>query len=205
MAHTHVTAPTQYVEASGIRFAYRRFGVEANTPLVLTQHFRGGMDHWDPAVTDGLAAERPVILFNNAGVASSTGEAPDTIDAMARHAADFIAALGLTEVDLLGFSMGGYVAQSLVLQNPVLVRRLLLVGTGPAAETCLGTHQSRSTQRPRIRARVTAHWKLSYTCSSRRPNEARPREERSGSAGIVARTMSIHPARSKQLPLKAPR
>jgi pimeloyl-ACP methyl ester carboxylesterase len=131
VTHTHVTAPTQLLEANGIRFAYRRFGTEKGTPLVFMQHFRGGLDHWDPAVTDGLAANRPVILFNNAGVASSSGETPNTVDAMARHAADYVAALGLTEVDLLGFSLGGYVAQSLAVQNPGLVRRLLLVGTGP--------------------------------------------------------------------------
>jgi pimeloyl-ACP methyl ester carboxylesterase len=131
VTQTHVTAPTPFVEANGIRFAHRKFGTKTGTPLVLLQHFRGGLDHWDPAVTDGLAADRPVILFNNVGVASSSGETPDTIDAMARHAADFVSALGLTEVDLFGFSIGGYVAQSLALQNPKLVRRLLLAGTGP--------------------------------------------------------------------------
>jgi pimeloyl-ACP methyl ester carboxylesterase len=131
MPDTHVTAPTRFIEANGVRFAYRKFGAEAGTPLVFMQHLRGGLDHWDPAVTDGLAANRPVIPFNNAGVASSSGETPDTIDAMGRHAADFVSALGLTEVDLLGFSIGGYVAQSLALQNPNLVRRLVLVGTGP--------------------------------------------------------------------------
>jgi pimeloyl-ACP methyl ester carboxylesterase len=131
MPHTHVTAPTRFVEANGVRFAYRKFGTEAGVPLIFLQHFRGGLDHWDSAVTDGLVANRPVILFNNAGVASSNGETPDTIDGMARHAADFVGALGLTEVDVLGFSIGGYVAQSLALQNPDLVRRLSLVGTGP--------------------------------------------------------------------------
>jgi pimeloyl-ACP methyl ester carboxylesterase len=131
MTYTHVTAPTQFIRANGLQFAYRRFGLETGTPLVFMQHFRGGMDHWDPAITDGLAASRPVILFNNAGVASSSGKTPDTIDAMARHAADFIGALGLTEVDLLGFSIGGYIAQSFALQYANLVRRLLLVGTGP--------------------------------------------------------------------------
>jgi pimeloyl-ACP methyl ester carboxylesterase len=131
VAPTHVTAPTQFLAANGVTFAYRRFGTETGTPLAFMQHFRGGMDHWDPAVTDGLAADRPVILFNNAGVASSSGETPDTVDAMARHAADFVGALGLSAVDVLGFSLGGYVAQSLALQNPDLVRRLLLVGTGP--------------------------------------------------------------------------
>jgi pimeloyl-ACP methyl ester carboxylesterase len=131
MMHTHVTAPTRHVEANGIRYAYRRFGEPTGTPLVLMQHFRGGMDHWDPAVTDGFAATRPVILFDNAGVAGSSGKTPETIDAMADHAADFIKALTLAEVDVLGFSIGGYVAQALALRNPGLVRRLMLVGTAP--------------------------------------------------------------------------
>jgi pimeloyl-ACP methyl ester carboxylesterase len=128
---THVTAPTRFVEANGIRYAYRRFGSESGTPLVFLQHFRGGLDNWDPLVTDGLAQERPVILFNNAGVASSSGETPNTIDAMGDHLAAFVNALGLRQVDVLGFSIGGYVAQSFVLIHPHLVRRLVLAGTGP--------------------------------------------------------------------------
>ena len=131
MAHTHLTAPTRSAEASGIRFAYRRFGNDAGVPLLFLQHFRGGMDHWDPAVTDGFARDRPVILFDNAGVASSSGETPNTIDAMGEHAADFLGALRLSKVDVLGFSIGGYVAQALTLRHPKLVRRLILVGTGP--------------------------------------------------------------------------
>jgi pimeloyl-ACP methyl ester carboxylesterase len=97
------------------------------------QHFRGGMDHWDPTVTDGFAKNRPVILFDNAGVAASSGETPDTIDAMAEHAADFVGALGLSQIDLLGFSIGGYIAQTLAMRHPGLIRRLILVGTGPRA------------------------------------------------------------------------
>jgi pimeloyl-ACP methyl ester carboxylesterase len=128
---THVTAPTRFVEANGIRYAYRRFGSESGTPLVFLQHFRGGLDNWDPLVTDGLAQGRPVILFNNAGVASSSGETPDTVDAMADHLTTFVNALGLPQIDVLGFSIGGYVAQSFVLRHPHLVRRLVLVGTGP--------------------------------------------------------------------------
>jgi pimeloyl-ACP methyl ester carboxylesterase len=112
MTHQHVTAPTQFVEANGIRFAYRRFGQEGGTPLLFMQHFRGGMDHWDPTVPDGFAKNRPVILFDNAGVASSSGQTPDTIDAMAEHAADFVAALGLSQIDLLGFSIGGFSSRS---------------------------------------------------------------------------------------------
>jgi len=133
MIYRHVTAPTQFVEANGIRFAYRRFGQEGGTPLLFMQHFRGGMDHWDPAVTDGFAKNGPVILFDNAGVASSSGETPDTIDAMAEHAANFVAGLGLSQIDLLGFSIGGYIAQTLTIRHPELIRRLILVGTGPRA------------------------------------------------------------------------
>jgi pimeloyl-ACP methyl ester carboxylesterase len=133
MTYRHTTAPTQFVEVNGIRFAYRRFGPESGTPLLFMQHFRGGMDHWDPTVTDGFAKNRPVILFDNAGVAASSGETPDTIDAMAEHAADFVGALGLSQIDLLGFSIGGYIAQTLAMRHSGLIRRLILVGTGPRA------------------------------------------------------------------------
>src|SRR3546814_5830252 len=95
----HVNAPTQYVEANGVHYAYRRFGAESGVPLVFFQHFRGGMDHWDPAVTDGLGAGRPIILFDNAGVAGSSGETPPSFDDMARRAGDFPDALDLAQVD----------------------------------------------------------------------------------------------------------
>jgi pimeloyl-ACP methyl ester carboxylesterase len=131
MSCTHVTAPTQFVEADGTRFAYRRFGKQVGVPLVLMPHFRAGMDHWDPAVTDGFAVERQVILFDNAGVASSSGETPSTFEAMGDYASDFIGALGLSLVDILGFSIGGYIAQTMALRHPKIIRRLLLVGTGP--------------------------------------------------------------------------
>jgi pimeloyl-ACP methyl ester carboxylesterase len=131
MTHTHVTAPTLFAEANGIRFAYRRFGEETGVPLLFMQHFRGGLDHWDPAVTDGFGQDRPVILFDNAGVASSSGETPGTVDAMADHARDFVNALGVSQLDLLGFSIGGYVAQAFTSRHPNTVRRLILVGTGP--------------------------------------------------------------------------
>jgi pimeloyl-ACP methyl ester carboxylesterase len=129
--HNHQTAPTQFVEAKGIRFAYRRFGKPGGVPLVFNQHFTGTMDHWDPAVTDGLAQDREVILFNNAGVSSSSGEVPTKFEEMGANAIAFIKALGLKQVDVLGFSIGGFVAQEITLQAPELVRRLVLVGTGP--------------------------------------------------------------------------
>src|SRR5260370_15505019 len=106
--YSHATAPTRFVTANGVGSASRRFGAGTGTPVVFLQHFRGGMDHWDPAVTDGLAANRPVILFNNTGVASSGGQTPDTVEAQAHDAAAVIHALGLTHVDALGFSIGGY-------------------------------------------------------------------------------------------------
>jgi pimeloyl-ACP methyl ester carboxylesterase len=130
-ADTHVTAPTRFVEANGVRYAYRRFGQKDGVPVVFLQHFRGNLDNWDPLVTDGLAEGRPVILLNNAGVASSSGETPTTIDALSDDVAAFVEALKLTQVDVLGFSIGGYIAQSFVLRHPRLVRRLVLVGTGP--------------------------------------------------------------------------
>src|SRR5689334_17925144 len=129
--HSHQTAPTQFVEAAGVRFAYRRFGKPNGVPFVFNMHFTGTMDHWDPAVTDGFARDREVILFNNAGISSTNGEVPASIEQMAANATAFIKALGLAQVDVLGFSLGGLVAQELTLAEPKLVRRLVLVGTGP--------------------------------------------------------------------------
>src|ERR1700719_4226255 len=139
MIHTHQTAPTQFVEANGIRFAYRRFGKPDGVPLVFNQHFTGTMDHWDPAVTDGLAATREVILFNNAGVSSSSGEVPTSVEQMAANAVSFIEALRLPKVDVLGFSIGGFVAQEITLQAPDLVTRVVLVGTGPRSGEGMAT------------------------------------------------------------------
>ncbi|WP_329740397.1 alpha/beta hydrolase [Dyella sp. A6] len=137
--HTHQTAPTQYVEANGIRFAYRRFGKPGTIPLVLHMHFTGTLDHWDPAITDGFAQDREVILFDNAGIGGSSGEVPTTIEGMAADSAAFIRALGLGQVDALGFSLGGLVAQTLAIAEPVLVRKLVLVGTGPRSGEGMAT------------------------------------------------------------------
>jgi pimeloyl-ACP methyl ester carboxylesterase len=125
------TAPTRYIEGRGIRFAYRRLGTSTGTPLVLLQHFSGNIDAWDPAVVNALAADRPVIAFDNAGVGRSTGQTPDNVATMARDAVDFIHLLGLPEVDLLGFSLGGCVAQQIAAEQGGLVRKLILVGTAP--------------------------------------------------------------------------
>jgi pimeloyl-ACP methyl ester carboxylesterase len=130
-AYTHDTVPTQFVEANGIRFGYRRFGKTGGVPIVMNLHFRGTMDHWDPAVTDGLARDREVILFDNAGLGASSGTTPDNFPAMATDAIAFIRALGISRTDVLGYSIGGKVAQEIVVQAPDLVRKLILVGTGP--------------------------------------------------------------------------
>lgn len=138
-AHTHQTAPTHFVEANGIRFAYRRFGKAGGVPLVFNMHFTGTMDHWDPLLIDGFARDREVILFNNAGISSSSGDVPTSVEAMAANAAAFIKALGLEQVDVLGFSLGGLVAQTIALSAPELVRKLILVGTGPRSGEGMST------------------------------------------------------------------
>ncbi len=125
------TAPNQFIDAGDTRFAYRRLGGEAGVPLVLLQHFTGTMDTWDPAVVNALAADRPVIVFDNAGVGASSGVTPDNVTAMAAHASEFVGALGLGRIDLLGFSLGGFIAQVLAASTRVAVRKLILAGTAP--------------------------------------------------------------------------
>ncbi|GAB2899492.1 alpha/beta hydrolase [Paraburkholderia jirisanensis] len=125
------TAPTLYVDGGGIRFAYRRLGPENGIPLVLLQHFSGNIDAWDPAVVNGLASDRPVIVFDNAGVGRSSGQTPDNVETMARDAITFITSLGFTSVDLLGFSLGGCIAQQIAGTHGQLVRKLILAATSP--------------------------------------------------------------------------
>ncbi|HUR94255.1 MAG TPA: alpha/beta hydrolase [Gemmatimonadales bacterium] len=127
----NTTAITEFIQTRLETYGYRRFGQGSAPPLVCLQHFTGTLDNWDPAVTDALAKGREVILFESAGVGRSSGEVPDTIPAMAAHLLAFADALGLTEVDLLGFSLGGMVAQQAALDRPSLVRKMLLVGTAP--------------------------------------------------------------------------
>src|SRR5260370_827237 len=129
--HTHQTAPTRFVEANGIRFAYRRFGKPDGVPLVFNQHFTAPRAHGDPAVTDGFARDREVILFNNAGISSSSGEVPTTVERMGANAVAFIKTLGLKTVDVLGFSIGGFFAPENALPAPPPLRQLMLVGPRP--------------------------------------------------------------------------
>lgn len=128
---TNSTVKTEFIQAGGIQFAYRSFGNDIDTPLVCMQHITGTMDNWDPIVTNGLAQGRRVILFDNTGVGDSNGETPNNIQKMAMDAVTFIAALKLAKVDLLAYSLGGFIGQIIVDQHPELVRKLVLVGTGP--------------------------------------------------------------------------
>ena len=125
-------APTQTIHVGGVQFAYRQLGQRAGVPVVFLTHLAAVLDNWDPRVVDGIAAEHRVVTFDNRGVGASSGATPTTIEEMARDAVSFIGALGFDQVDLFGFSMGGMIAQVLARQEPRLVRKMILAGTGPA-------------------------------------------------------------------------
>jgi pimeloyl-ACP methyl ester carboxylesterase len=127
----YLAAPNRVVSAAnGIEYAYRQVG-EGTPALVLLQHFRGNLDNWDPALVDALARDRRVVTFDNAGVGGSTGTTPNTITQMARDAIAFLEALELGPVDLLGFSIGSFVAQEIALVRPAVVRRIVLASSAP--------------------------------------------------------------------------
>ena len=130
-AASNITAPTRFLDGGKERYAYRRFGAGSGLPLLCLQHFTGTMDNWDPAVTDPLASEREVILFESAGNGRSSGSVPNTIAGMASHALAFLDGLGIGTCDVLGFSLGGMVAQQMALERPSIFRRVMLVGTAP--------------------------------------------------------------------------
>ncbi|MEU4769253.1 alpha/beta hydrolase [Actinosynnema sp. NPDC023794] len=129
---SHKDAPTRTVTAGGVIYAYRELGPKAGIPVVFLHHLAAVLDNWDPRVVDGIAAEHRVITFDNRGVGASTGSTPKTIQAMAEDAVTFIRAMGLTRIDLLGFSMGGMIAQVIAQDDPELVRKMIIAGTGPA-------------------------------------------------------------------------
>ena len=128
---SNITAPTKFIDTKLEKYAYRRFGKGTGLPLICLQHFTGTLDNWDPAVTDQLASSREVILFESAGVGRSSGEVPPSIPEMTKHAIAFLDALAIPQVDVLGFSLGGMIAQEMALQRPSLVRKMVLVGTAP--------------------------------------------------------------------------
>ena len=129
---SYAKAPTRTITAGGVTYAYRELGPKGEIPVVFFVHLAANLDNWDPRIIDPIAKKRRVIAFDNRGVGASTGKVPDSIEAMADDAVTFITALGLGTVDIFSFSLGGMIAQALVLEHPELVRRLVLTGTGPA-------------------------------------------------------------------------
>ena len=129
---TYKDAPTETIDVGGTSFVYRELGPSRGVPVIFLTHLAAVLDNWDPRVVDGIAARHRVITFDNLGVGASSGSTPTTIEEMARDAVTFIRALGFDQVDLFGFSMGGMIAQVIAQQQPRLVRKMILAGTGPA-------------------------------------------------------------------------
>ncbi|WP_182379369.1 alpha/beta hydrolase [Nocardioides sp. WS12] len=140
---TALAAPTRRIQAAGTHFAYRDHGPTSGIPVVFLHHFTAVIDDWDPRVIDGIAADRRVITFDNRGIGGSGGRTPATVEAMADDAIAFLRALDLGPVDLMGFSLGGFVAQAIIEREPALVRRLVLTGTGPAGGAGVGEFNRR--------------------------------------------------------------
>jgi pimeloyl-ACP methyl ester carboxylesterase len=132
LSTTYQHAPTTTVDVGGARFAYRQLGPDTGVPVIFLHHLAAVLDNWDPRVIDGIAARHQVITFDNRGVGASQGATPHSVEAMARDAVAFIRALGFDQVDLVGLSMGGFVAQVMAQEEPRLVRKIVLAGTGPA-------------------------------------------------------------------------
>jgi len=133
----YADALTQYVEVEGIRYAYRSLGKQSETPIVCLQHFTGTLDNWDPIIINGLARERKVIMIDNTGIGNSEGVTPDNVLDMARDAIKIVSALGIKRCDLLGFSLGGFIAQAIAVMRPDLLRKIILVGTAPQGTKAL--------------------------------------------------------------------
>jgi pimeloyl-ACP methyl ester carboxylesterase len=162
-------APTRTIAADGVNFAYRRLGPATGVPVIFLTHLAAVLDNWDPRVVDGIATEHQVITFDNRGVGVSTGTTPDTIETMAGDAVTFIRALGLNQVDLLGFSMGGMIAQVIAQDKPQLVRKLILAGTGPAGGEGI-KNVTRISHLDTIRALLTFQDPKQYLFFTRTPN-----------------------------------
>jgi len=128
-------APTTSVNVGGTKFVYRQLGPHTGVPVIFLNHLAAELDRWDPRVVDGIATRRRVIVFDNQGIGASEGKTPTSVEAMARDAVAFVRALGSAQVDLLGFSLGGFISQVIAQEEPQLVRKIILAGTGPAGGT----------------------------------------------------------------------
>ena len=169
-------APTRTIAAGGVTFAYRELGPTTGVPVIFLTHLAAVLDNWDPRVVDGIAARHHVITFDNRGVGATTGTTPDTIGAMAADAVTFIRALGLNQVDLLGFSMGGMIAQVIAQDEPQLVRKLILAGTGPAGGEGI-KNVTRISNLDTIRALLTFTDPKQFLFFTRTPNGRRAGQE----------------------------
>jgi pimeloyl-ACP methyl ester carboxylesterase len=168
-ATTYEHAPTETIDIGGTRFAYRQLGADTGVPVVFLNHLAAVLDNWDPRVIDGIAAKRRVIVFDNRGIGASGGSTPNSVEAMARDATAFIRALGFDQVDLLGFSLGGMVSQVIAQDQPQLVRKLILAGTGPAGGEGIDK-VTRITLRAMARGAVTFKDPKTYLFFTRTPN-----------------------------------
>jgi pimeloyl-ACP methyl ester carboxylesterase len=193
---SYKNAPTRTVSAGGVDFAYRELGPNTGVPVVFVTHLAAVLDNWDPRVVDGVATKHRVITFDNRGVGASTGSTPKTIQAMAKDAVRFIRALGLDKVDLLGFSMGGMIAQVIAADEPGLVRKLILAGTGPAGGEGI-KNVTRLSHLDTIRGLVTLQDPKQFLFFTRTPNGRRAGKE------FLARLKERTANRDKAISLKS--
>jgi pimeloyl-ACP methyl ester carboxylesterase len=168
-ATTYQHARTETIDIGGTRFAYRQLGADTGVPVVFLNHLAAVLDNWDPRIIDGIAAKRRVIVFDNRGIGASGGSTPNSVEAMARDAIAFIRQLGFDQVDLLGFSLGGMVSQVIAHDQPQLVRKLILAGTGPAGGEGIDK-VTRITLRAMARGAVTFKDPKTYLFFTRTPN-----------------------------------
>jgi pimeloyl-ACP methyl ester carboxylesterase len=169
-------AQTHTIPADGVEFAYRQLGPSTGVPVVFLTHLGAVLDNWDPRVVDGIAAQRRVITFDNRGVGASTGSTPATVEEMAKDAVAFIRALGLDQVDLFGFSLGGMIAQVIAHEEPQLVRKIILAGTGPAGGEGIG-NVTRITYLDVARGLLTRQDPKQFLFFTRTPNGRRAGKE----------------------------
>jgi pimeloyl-ACP methyl ester carboxylesterase len=173
---TWKNAPTHSIDAGGVRFAYRQLGPDTGVPVVFLTHLAAVLDNWDPRVVDGIAAKHRVITFDNRGVGASSGSTPTTIEEMASDAVAFIRALGYDRVDLFGFSMGGMIAQVIAQEEPQLVRKMIIAGTGPAGGEGI-EKVTRLTYLDTARGLITRQDPKQYLFFTRTPNGRRAGKE----------------------------
>ena len=193
---SHKDAPTRTVSAGGVDFAYRELGSNTGVPVIFLTHLAAVLDNWDPRVVDGIAAKHRVITFDNRGVGASSGSTPNTIEAMANDAVAFIRALDLDQVDLLGFSMGGMIAQVIAEDEPQLVRKLILAGTGPAGGQGI-ENVTRIAHFDTVRALLTLQDPKQFLFFTRTPNGRRAGKE------FVARLKERTENRDKAISLRS--